>query len=173
MDGLFSAEVLGQQQTGGKGGAMLTKRGSFILALVVLAWSLLGSNSLLAQDQDGADVILLARGRFAEGTIKIAVDAPVDVAQLMVTVSAGTQIDWHYHPGYELFQVKTGALTEYLDMPGCPWTVYPAGSVFFSAESHVHKIVNETEGTTEFFPTFIVPPDSPTIYFVTPKYCGQ
>ena len=54
--------------------------------------------------------------------------------------------------------IKSGQLTE-IHSDGCT-TVHAAGTAFFESPGEVHNVVNQTNGTTEVYATFLSPTGS-------------
>jgi quercetin dioxygenase-like cupin family protein len=97
----------------------------------------------------------LAQGHNTANKVTMHVYGPSDVLQTQLIFQPGGGVGWHMHPGPVVVVVNTGALTE-IHSDGCT-TQHPAGSVFFEEAGVVHNAVNQTNGVTEVYATFILP----------------
>jgi len=89
------------------------------------------------------------------------IKGPTEVLQADLIFQQGGTTGWHIHPGPVVVVVKSGALTE-IHANGF-MTVHPAGSAFFEQPDEVHNVINQFNGVTEVFATFLSPAGTPPL----------
>lgn len=99
----------------------------------------------IKQDHHGASVVNLGD--------------PSRAVVARVTVQPGARFPWHTHHGPVVVHVAEGQLT-YVDSDGCVERVYPAGTIFVDAGSHVHSAYASSGAVTTLIATFFDVPES-------------
>jgi quercetin dioxygenase-like cupin family protein len=117
-------------------------------------------------------IVALASGSSPDN-VKLHLNGQNDVLQAELIFQPGGEAGWHTHPGPVVVVVKSGALTE-IHKNGC-MTVHPMGSAFYEEADVVHNVVNDTNGVTDIYATFMSPAGSqPLIPAANPgKVCRQ
>ena len=103
-------------------------------------------------------IIPLAQGSSQEHNVILHMKGATDVLQTDLIFQAGGTTGWHIHPGPVVVVIKSGKLTE-IHSNGC-MTVHDTGSAFFESPGEVHNVVNQTNGVTEVYATFLSPAGS-------------
>jgi quercetin dioxygenase-like cupin family protein len=103
----------------------------------------------------GLQIVALAQGSSPDTNVTLPVGGPSDVLQAELIFQPGGSVGWHLHPGPVVVVVKSGVLLE-THSNGCT-TVRSAGSVFFEEAGVVHNAVNNINGVTDVYVTFLSP----------------
>src|SRR5215813_13685820 len=100
-----------------------------------------------------AVTVILAVGTIPQSQL---FDGPATVTVRTLTISPGTTLGWHYHPGYAFNVVKSGTLTVE-DGCGGEETLTP-GQAFEEMDGRVHRAKNlSSTDPVVVYNTFIMP----------------
>ena len=91
--------------------------------------------------------------------LKFQTKDPADVVVQTITIAPGGNSGWHYHPGFLLAVVESGAVSLQV---GCSTTAYSAGQSFHETGTTPTIARNMAAGTTVVRVTYIVPKGSVT-----------
>ena len=91
--------------------------------------------------------------------IKFQTKDEADVVVQTITIDPGGNSGWHYHPGFLLAVVESGAVSLQV---GCSTTAYSAGQSFHETGTTPTIARNMAAGTTVVRVTYIVPKGSVT-----------
>jgi quercetin dioxygenase-like cupin family protein len=97
----------------------------------------------------------LAVGRL-DDRVTISTSGPTDFHIQHVVLEPGADSGWHTHPGVALDIVTAGAVTAYLDEPGCKPLKVEAGQAFLFPSGVKHIAKNEGDEPAEIYVTYLV-----------------
>ena len=130
-----------------------------------------GTGAALATPGTGITTTNIVQGNFDEIRVATNVDGhkvslrtkgASDLYVVSNVIAPGGHTGWHTHDGPSLITVKSGTITAYSGEPGCPATVYPAGSGFVDpGDGHLHILRNEGTVPAETIAVQLLPDGAP------------